>query len=205
MNRILAGKTVAVILGIFLFAWGGCAGTRSARFYTLTPSIVTGERPKAVSGEQGIAVAVGPVAIPDYLNRPQILTRSGPREIRLAEFERWAGSLEEDVSRVLAENLAALLSPDNVTVLRWGRGTQPVPALYRVRVDVTRFEGTLGESVVLAARWSVFREEDGKILAARESNVKGPVEGQGYDALVNAMSRALATLSREIAAAIPVR
>jgi uncharacterized lipoprotein YmbA len=192
-------------LGVFLFAWGGCAGTQPARFYTLSPSSAPGERPKAVSAEQGIAVAVGPVAIPDYLNRPQILTRLGSREIRLSEFERWAGSLEEDVSRVLAENLSILLSPDNVTVLRWGRGVQPVPATYRVGVDVTRFEGTLGGSAVLAARWSVTREEDGMVLAARESNIKEPVEGQEYDALVNAMSRALATLSREIAAAIPVR
>ena len=63
-------------------------------------------------------VAVGPVAIPDYLDRPQILTRSGPSELQLAEFERWAGSLEKDVSRVLAENLSTLLEKDHVIVLR---------------------------------------------------------------------------------------
>jgi len=201
----LRGKTVAVFLGICLFTWSGCAGSRSAKFYTLTPLSAQGDLPKRGPAERGIAVAIGPVAIPDYLNRPQILTRSGPRELKLAEFERWAGSLEEDVSRVLAENLSVLLSPDNVTVLRWGRDAYPFPAEYRVGIDVTRFEGTFGESVSLAVRWTVYREEDKKILSAHESTVKEPVEGQDYDALVGAMSRALADLSREIAGAIPAR
>jgi uncharacterized lipoprotein YmbA len=86
-------KTVAVFLWICLFAWGGCASTKPARFYTLSPLDGTGERSGTVPAEQRIAVAVGPIAIPDYLDRPQILTRSGPRELELSEFERWAGSL----------------------------------------------------------------------------------------------------------------
>jgi uncharacterized lipoprotein YmbA len=175
-----------------------------ARFYTLSPLSAPGEPSKMVPAEQGSVVAIGSVAIPDYLDRPQILTRSGPSKHKIAEFERWSGSFEEDISRVLAENLSVLLSPDNVTVLRWRRDATLFPVEYRVGIDVTRFEGTIGESVTLAARWYVSREEDKKILSARESNVKEPVEGQDYDALVGAMSRALATLSREIAAAIPV-
>ncbi|MGB7971349.1 MAG: PqiC family protein [Candidatus Deferrimicrobiaceae bacterium] len=205
MIHDLRGKTVAVVLGVCLFAGGGCASSRMARFYTLSPMSAPGEPSRTVPAEQGIAVAVGPVAIPDYLDRPQILTRSGPSEHKLAEFERWAGSLEADVSRVLVENLSTLLSPDNVTVLRWGGDAYPFPAEYRVGVDVTRFEGTIEESVTLAAQWYVSREGDKKILSARESIVKEPVEGQDYDALVGAMSRALAALSREIAGAIPAR
>jgi len=200
----LRGKTFAVFLGIGLLAWSGCAGSRPAKFYTLNPLGAHGEIPKVASAERGIVVAIGPVSIPDYLDRPQILTRSGPRELKLAEFDRWAGSFEQDVSRVLTENLSALLAPDNVIVLRWGRDAYPFPATFRVGVDVTRFEGTIGESVIFAARWSVSREEDRKILFVRESIKKEPVEGQDYDALVKAMSRALEAVSREIAAAIPL-
>ncbi len=204
MVHVLRGKTVPVIMGICLLAWSGCAGTKPARFYTLSPLDATGERSGTVSAEQRIAVAVGPVAIPDYLDRPQILTRSGPRGFALSEFDRWAGSLEKDISRILAENLSVLLPRDKVTVFRWGGGASPFPAEYRVGIDVTRFEGALGESVVLAAQWSVYREEERTILSASESNVREPVEGPDYDALVEAMSRALGALSREIAAAIPV-
>jgi uncharacterized lipoprotein YmbA len=204
LTHDIRGKTVAVVLGICLFAMGGCASSRAARFYTLNSFGTSGEHPRDVASERGTAVAIGPVAIPDYLHRPQIITRSGEREIDLAEFERWAGSLEQDISRVLAENLSALLSGDHVTVLRL-RDVHPFPVKYRVGVDVMRFEGSIGGSVTLAARWSVHREEDGNVLSARESIVREPVEGPDYDALVAAMSRALATLSREIAGAIPGR
>lgn len=128
MSRDIRGKiTLAVLLWIGLFAMGGCASSKQARFYTLSPMSAPGDLPKRVPAEQRMAVAIGPVAIPDYLNRPQIVSRSGPRELKLAEFERWAGSLEEDISRVVAENLSVLLAPDNVTVLRWGGGRIPLP------------------------------------------------------------------------------
>ena len=204
MKRDIQGKiTVAVLFWISLIAMAGCAGSKPARFYTLTPLDSPGEFPGNVGVEQRIAVSVGPVTIPDYLHRPQIVSRSGPRELELSEFERWAGSLEEDVSRVLAENLSVLLAPDDVTVLRWGGDAYPFPAKYRVTVEVLRFDGTIGESIHLAARWSVSREEEKNVLSLGESNVREPVGGQEYDALVGAMSNALATLSREIAAAIP--
>jgi uncharacterized lipoprotein YmbA len=181
MNRDIRGKiTVAVLLWIGLFAMGGCASSKQARFYTLSPLSAPGDLPKRVPAEQGMAVAIGPVAIPDYLNRPQIVSRSGPRELKLAEFERWAGSLEEDISRVLVENLSVLLAPDNVTVLRMGGDAYPFPAEYRVIVEVLRFDGTIGESVFLAARWSVSREEGKEVLSVSESNVREPVEGPEY-------------------------
>ncbi len=206
MNQELHGKRVAaVLLCIGLSAMGGCAGSKPARFYTLSPLSAPGDLPKSSQAAQGIAVAIGPVAIPDYLDRPQIVSRSGPREVRLAEFERWAGSLEEDVSRVLAENLSVLLVQDNVTVFRWNRDAYPLPAKYLVGVEIMRFDGTVGDSVHFVARWSVSREEDRKILSTGESNIREPVDGQEYDALVKAMSNALGTLSREIAAAIPVK
>lgn len=196
-------KFVSGFLWICVFAISGCAGSKPARFYTLSPMGAPVDLPKGVPAEQGIAVAIGPVAIPDYVNRPQIVSRTGPRELELAEFERWAGSLEEDVSRVLVENLSVLLAPENMTVVRWDRDAYPLPAEYRVGVEVLRFDGTVGDSVLLAARWSVSREGDRKILFTGESNVREPVGGKEYDALVGAMSNALATLSREIAAAIP--
>lgn len=205
MRCDLRGKTAVVFLGICLFTWGGCASSRQASFYTLSPLHAPGDQSGRVQTGQEVVVAVGPVTVPDYLDRPQIVTRTGPTGVHLDEFERWAGSFEQDISRVLAENLSVLLATDNVTVVRWMRETTAFPAGYRVVIDVNRFDGDPGKSVFLAARWSVRGEEPGEIVSAGESNITEPVEGQGYDALVESMSRALAVLAREIAAAIPVK
>jgi uncharacterized lipoprotein YmbA len=157
----------------------------------------TGTKAGALS--PGIAIGVGPIKLPEHLDRPQIMTRTSSNELELAEFDRWAGSLQDDFSRVLAENLSILLSTDRVSVYPWRKS---VPIEYRVVVDVTLFDGTLGERASLIARWTVFRGRDKKVLFMQTSRISEPSGAQGYGAMVAAQSRALGHLSREIAKAI---
>jgi uncharacterized lipoprotein YmbA len=146
------------------------------------------------------------VRLPDYLDRPQIMTRSEGNEIRMAETERWAGSLQEDVSRVLVENLSALLAGKRVAVARWSSAMQTtVPFRNRLAVEILRFEGPVGGTVVLKARYALFGPDGRKVISAGESIVREPAVGADYEALTAAMSRALAAFSREVAAAVPAR
>ncbi|MGZ8432622.1 MAG: PqiC family protein, partial [Candidatus Deferrimicrobiaceae bacterium] len=149
---------------------------------------------------------VGPVRLPDYLDRPQIMTRSEGNEIRMAETERWAGSLQEDVSRVLVENLSFLLSGKHVAVVRWSSAMQAkAPFQKRLAVEVLRFEGPPGGTVILKARYALFGPDGKKVISAGESIVREPASGSDYESLTAAMSRALATFSREVAAAVLAR
>jgi uncharacterized lipoprotein YmbA len=141
---------------------------------------------------------VGPVRLPGLLDQPQIVTRPGADEIDRAEFHRWAEPLADSVPRVLAENLAALRKAERVTLFAWD-SAQAVQR--QVVVDVMRFDGALGGDVVLDARWRILAT-DGKELAANRSLLTQPTGGTGYPAVVAAMSRALAALSREIAATL---
>ena len=166
---------------------------------SVEPWCRTGLRsPADASPEQSRIIAIGPVRIPDYLDRPQIVTRSGKNELKLSEFDRWAGSLESDVTRVLVEDISSLLPADRFSVVLWTPYLESqVPASYRVEVLVDRFEGTLGDSVLLKAQWGVFAE-DGSLLLKKESRISEQMNGSSYDALVAAMSSALERLSRDI-------
>jgi uncharacterized lipoprotein YmbA len=192
-------RAVLFTLALFVVVLTGCASSPPSRFYQLNPvqsgAPVTGD----VSPCRSLVVAIGPVRIPDYLDRPQIVTRSGKNELKLSEFDRWAGSLEGDVSLVLAEDISSLLPADCISVVRWTpySGSQ-VPASYRVEVLVDRFEGTLGGSVLLEAQWRVFAH-DGSLLLKKESRISEQMNGSSYDALVAAMSSALERLSLDIA------
>jgi uncharacterized lipoprotein YmbA len=156
--------------------------------------------------EEGAVLAVGPVRLPDYLDRPQIMTRSEGNEVYMHETERWAGSLQEDVSRVLIENLSALLAGKRVAVVRWTSAMQSMaPFRNRLAVEVLRFEGPVGGTVVLKARYALFGPDGRKAISAGESIVREPAGGADYEALTAAMSRALAAFSQEVAAAIPAR
>src|SRR5512145_1644163 len=94
---------VAVTLGAPLLL-GGCA-SQPSRFYLLSamPDNITAS--PAMSNQQAPTIGVGPITLPRYVDRPQIVTRTGPYEIKLAEFDRWAEGLDANFSRVLAENL----------------------------------------------------------------------------------------------------
>ncbi len=188
-------------LSLFVVILTGCASSPSSKFYQLNP-VQNKTSASDVSPYNSLVIVIGPVLIPDYLDRPQIVTRSGKNELKLSEFDRWAGSLESDVTRVLVEDISSLLPADLFSVVRWTPYLEgQVPASYRVEVLVDRFEGTPGDSVLLKAQWGVFAANR-SLLLKRESLIREQINGSSYDALVAAMSSALERLSRDIAGGI---
>lgn len=183
----------AFLLTVFLVA--ACSTTPPVAYYTLnTLPEMQQEIPAAVMGDT-IAIGVGPVEFPKFLDRPQIVTRKSQNQIEVSEFHRWAGSLPGDFSRVLAKNISILLPTDRVAVYPWGEQFSPT---YRIKLDVEQFDGRLGERVVLDVTWKVTDQEGTNQLLVRKSLIEEPVSDKNYEALVVAESNALATLSRTI-------
>lgn len=202
MKNILFRRLAVLAMGCLLMSGAGCASSAPSRFYQLSSLANEGPTPVQNSPEQSVIVVVGPVRIPDYLDRPQIVTRSGRNELRFAEFDRWAGSLEKDIVRVLVENISTLLPVESFFVTTWVSGGRlPESPSYRVEVSIIRFEGTPGRSVQMKVQWAIF-DKDGKLLSKKDSNISEEVHDATYDAFVAALSDALAGLSRDIAGAI---
>lgn len=174
----------------------GCRSTPSPTFYTLTTLAQGNPTGQSPAPQGGLGIGVGPVQIPEYVDRPQIVTRTAPDRLALSEFNRWGGSLSKDFLRVLTENLSALLGSDRVVSYPWAERLEPT---YRVALDVQQFDGQLGQAVVLKVTWIVTGREGKTPLAVRKSDIREPVSDKDYDALVAAHSRAVAALSREIA------
>jgi uncharacterized lipoprotein YmbA len=178
----------------------GCFGTSPpSRFYTLAP---LENRGASLNARPDAVVVVGPVSIPDYLDSRQIVTRSGRNEIVLAEFDRWGGSLDGEITRVLAACLADRLASGRIAVFPWRSAPlADVRTTYRIPVSVARFDGTPGVQVVLNAGWEVFEKSDGqeKSLFTTESTITAEIEGKGYEALVAAMGNAVERLGKEMA------
>ena len=178
---------------------GGCVASKPSKFYMLQALSTTGLDTKPARTEQGLAIGVGPVAFPDYLDRPQIVTRTGQNELQRAEFDRWAGPLDDNFTQVLADNLSTLLATDRVALFPWPKST---PIDYQVAVEVTQFDGAPGGMALLTARWTLRSGDGQNTLAMRKFSISESVGGADYAALAAAQSRAVSRLSREIAAAI---
>jgi len=199
MIKLFIPRSRFSLIGLALLLVLGCASSPASRYYTLSSLQEGGRNPKESPYGQGLTIVVGPIKLPEYLDRAEIVARSGSNRIMVSDFDLWAGSLAEDFSRAIAANLSVLLSTENVIVY-------PGPRLssvdYRIIVDVIRFDGPLGGDVSLIARWAIMEGKEKKLVLVRRSTVIEPSGAQGYEAMVAADSRALEKLSREIAEAI---
>ncbi len=188
-------RTLAGLLLILLVS--GCATTsRPVDFYTLSPAAVSGAPESLPANCRDVVIGIGPVLWPHYLDRPQIVTRLSPNRISFDEFHRWAGPLEEDFERVLIDDLSKLLQTDYVIK---SPGKLFYKPRYQVQIHIDQFDGQPGDAVTLKAAWSVVDPNSGKEAALRESTLRVPTTGEGYEAMVVAASAAVAELSHQIA------
>lgn len=185
-------------LGLILLVLAGCANTPPTQFYILPPLAGTDTPPLSAADNRDLTIGVGPVTLPPYLDRPQIVTNASRVKLTLAEFDQWAAPLHDIFSRALVENLALLIPTERVVLHPWSRLTE---VNYQVVVDVTRFEGPATGAAVLTARWSIL-DANGKELAMHKASFNTAAGKQDYEAMVTAMSHSLEGLSRAIASTL---
>ena len=182
---------IAAVCALTAFAVG-CGTTPPSRFYTLSATTA----PAATSSN--LSVAVGPVSVPAVVDRPQIVVSTSANQVGIDEFNRWASPLQNNISRVVADNLVALLGTPRVTLVPQ---TLSADADYRAAIEVQSFESAPGEAAKLDAVWTVRRMKDGKTETGR-TTAREVVQEKGYDVLAAAHSRAVARLSQDIADAV---
>ena len=182
----------------FMLLAGGCSPkTRPAKFYLLQPI----SKSEALIGTMGKTspnlIGVGPIDIPAYLDRPQIVSGGDGAQLQMDEFERWAEPLRDNFTRTMAENLSLLMPSSHVMPFPWNRAITPD---YQVEIQVTRFHVDVAGNNELKANWSILKQN--KPLLLKEFHARNPVGGGDYEAKVAAQSRAVGEFSREIAQAL---
>jgi uncharacterized lipoprotein YmbA len=159
----------------------------------------TAPPPVSSADATDLRLGIGRIALPEFLNRPQIVTRPSANKVRMADFSQWAEPLEKGIPRVLSENLARLTGTDRVSVYPW---PSQMEIDLRVEIAVIRFEGDADGEVLLVARWRLVRADGSEAFPLQGSRYAESAADRSIEALVAAMSRTLASLSRDIASAI---
>jgi len=186
-----ARPALLIPVALFTAAILGCGVSAPARFYSLDAAASPQGMPLADA-----SVLVGPVTIPDAVDQPQFVIQVAPNRVEVDDFNRWVAPLNDSIARVIATDLAVQLGTQQVATAPMATFT-PV---YRVAIDVQRFESIRGQSATIEAVWTV-RNVSGKTLSGRTVATE-TVQGDGFDVLAAAHSRALAKVSSDIAATI---
>ena len=191
-NMIFGYLILFIILSV-----SGCTGTSpNALYYTLSPIEKNSIPNQSTRVPAEFAIGIGPVTFSDQLDRPAIVTQTGRNQITINEFHRWAGSLQQNFTRVMTQNLALLLNTEQVMARPWERYFKPD---IRIAVDIQKFGGQLGEYAELGTTWMIIEEGKDVETVVHRSEIKEPISDDSYNALVAAQSRALARLCEEIA------
>jgi hypothetical protein len=196
MKRNVLVTTLA--LGLVAMAAAGCAGLlpRSApsQFYVLSVQPAGGSE-----AALAIALGVGPVQLPGYLDRPQIVTRVGPNEVRYAETHRWASPLQQGVVNVLLADLGSRLRTDRLAAFPFALG---LPRDYDVSVEFFHFEPSSNGEVLIEAIWRISDGSTGDELLLRRASLSRSAPAGDFAATTGALSDALGELADQIAAGL---
>ncbi|MFM0335311.1 PqiC family protein [Paraburkholderia fungorum] len=185
-----------------LVAMTACSSP-SSRFYTLgADGASAGASASAapVSARTSAAPAwlieVAPIDVPPQVAKTQLVVQTGPTQVQVLEQERWASLPGDEIRRALSTSLTQQLGTIDV----YGTAYPDATAVYRVSMNVQRFESWPGSHALIDAVWSVRAVRGAGVMTCR-SVVSEPVGG-GYDSLVDGHRVALQQVSLQIAAAV---
>ncbi len=194
-----AAVTRALCCFVALLAVGACGTTAASRFYTLSslPPEPALAGPISAGGRdfRPQTLLVGTIEIPQTLDRPQFVRRSGPNMVELAELDRWSEPLDGMIRQSLADDLAARLPQFRVLTAV----LPSVPIDHTLMLEIDRFEADAAGIVTLNAQWFVQSAGIAVPRVSRSSMIEGRATASDTEAIVIAMSKVLAVLSSEMA------
>jgi uncharacterized lipoprotein YmbA len=194
----MAGAALAVLT----LTLAACASPPSS-FYTLTDATGTASTGSvAATGANApatpYAIEVSPVAVPEQVDRPQIVVTRGGGRVDILEESRWAAPLKNELTSTISRDLTQRLGAMDVYGLPRADGL----TVYRVSTSVQRFESAPGEQAALTAVWSVRRVPGDIVLTCRFAGVEPASGGVAevvaaqrklVDRLADGIGRAIAT------------
>lgn len=180
-----------VVLALLL---SGCMrDSRPVQFYMLDADSGVAGATRVPASANGALIGLGPIHIPEYLNRPQIIVEISENQYRLSEDHRWAERLDQNISLALFKALPRQLGTDRIVRYPW---PQRQAVDYQVGIDILEFNVDAGGQSRLIAQWFIKRKD--KPTIDKRSVYQFPASTTDHAVMVKAQSQCLTKLGQEI-------
>jgi uncharacterized lipoprotein YmbA len=161
--------------------------------------ILTSSTAERATPPPTVTVGLERVELPEYLVRPELVTRSGSNQLRIAEYEVWGEPVKDGFARTLRRDLEKALGA-KVIAAPFDPAAKPD---LTVEVEVQRFERVAGEGAVLDARWTLRDNRKGVVLAHGSAHERQPLASDAdTQSSVAALSRDVGALADEVTTAV---
>ena len=199
MRKIKPGYRMVLLSVIFSLLLSGCASmiksSPDPRFYALEAGGKK-EPVEKIDIPADTIIGVGPINIPEYQNRPQIVTQNADNIITFAEFDRWGEPLDLAILRLISENLRVIMPNAVIETYPWEGA---IPVKYKVIVNVIQLISDLENDMYFAAQWSIIEVKNNKMVLTKKIEFTESITSQDYSGLVKTLSAACFSLSKQIA------
>ena len=188
------------VLMIFVLGLSGCLSiptSRTPQFYTLSAAGDPASQKLKIASD--VIIGVGPIKIPNYLDRPQIVTRDKNKMLQFAQFDRWGEALDTGLARLIREDLTVMLPQAKLTLYPWNPS---IAVKYQVVVEIVQLDSELDQNMDLVVQWTIIDVQNSKALVIKRSEFHQPIIPQNYLGLTQMLSTACASLSSQIAEAL---
>lgn len=201
MKGVHIQSCLRLATGCFALTLAGCLSLPNSpmsptpRFYMLS-AISDAQVIKKINIKPGLIIGVGPVKIPEYLDRPQMVTKDSLGILKFDEFNRWGESLDLGIARVMREDLTLMLPGAKLTLYPYN----PAMAVkYQVNLELVQLDSALDGDMLLVVQWVVVDVQNLKIMTIKRSEFRAPIIPPNDSGLAKTLSTMSASLSSQIA------
>ncbi len=191
----LSNWPAAVLFALVLNGCVSLSNSPTPRFY-MPAALEKSQTAQKFDIASGVIIAVGPIGIPEYLDRPQIVTKNKNGTLNFAQFDRWGEPLDSGLARLVSDDLAVMLPAANFQLFPCNFA---IPLDYQVVIDVIGLDSELDKDMAFTAQWSIIDAKSRKLLLTKRSEFSEPINPHNYFGLSKAVGTICAALSREIA------
>ena len=193
-----SGFLYPTLFMLITFICNGCLSVPNSpvpKFYTLHLTVSQDKVEKKDITPQ-VIIGIGPVEIPEYQNRPQIVTRDKDEMLTFAQFDRWGEALDSGLARLILERLAMVFPQAELQMFPCNFS---IPLDYQIIINVTQLESQLDKDLFLMTQWTIIDSKTKKMLLTKRSEIHQAITPRNYFGLAQALSKAVTLLSDEIA------
>jgi len=194
MNLYLIKKLLKyTFLACFTLLILSCAkSSKPVEYYMLDASVGI-ENNQNLKSDEGPMIGLGPIRLPEYLDRFQMVVAVSENKYKLIDGHRWAEKLDQNISLALFKTLPGQLGTDKMIRYPW---PQRPGVDFQVKIDILELNIDQNGQSQLVAQWSI-KSKDETILSKR-STFAAQASTTDIDKMVQAQSECLTKLGQEI-------
>ncbi len=181
-----------ILLSLTFFILSCAKNSKPVEYYMLDASVGI-ENNQSFEKDKGPLIGLGPIRLPDYLDRFQMVVAVSENKYKLIDGHRWAEKLDQNISLALFKTLPGQLGTDRMTRYPW---PQRPGVDFQVKIDILELNIDQNGQSQLVAQWSIKSKDE--TLLNKRSTFTAQASSTDIDKMVQAQSECLTKLGQEI-------